>query len=121
MTMSSLSKLERVLIVEDHVPLRAAIAAMARGWGGARVLEAGTAREALDLLHEAPELLIADICLPDGSVLAVLEATLDLSPEPVKIGISGGASANRPSRWRSSDRPRPALPLVDFTARSSER
>lgn len=92
--MSGLSKLERVLILEDHVPLRRAIALMARGWG-AKVLEAGTAREALELLYEAPDLLIADICLPDGSALAVLEATLNLSPEPLKIGISGNASAEQ--------------------------
>jgi DNA-binding NtrC family response regulator len=84
--------LGRVLIVEDNGPLRAAIT-RAVCQLGAVVMEAGTAREAIELLRESPDLVIADVRLPDGSILTVLEATRNLSPEPLKIGISGRASA----------------------------
>jgi len=84
--------LERVLIVEDNRSLREAIARVVRQLGAA-VIEAGTAREAIEGLRQSPDLVIADVCLPDGSILAVLDAARTLSPEPLKIGISGRASA----------------------------
>ena len=82
---------ERVLILEDNVPLRRAMARLVEGWG-AEALEAGTSSEALELLAHGPDLIVADICLPDGSSIDVLRATLDLKPEPLKIGISGAAT-----------------------------
>ncbi len=85
-------ELGRVLIVEDHVPLRRAIALLLRN-SGAEVLEAGTAHGAIALLNPPPDLIICDVYLPDGSALKILEATLRLSPEPVKIAVSGHASA----------------------------
>jgi DNA-binding NtrC family response regulator len=60
---------------------------------GAEVLEAGTAQGAIALLDPPPDLIICDVYLPDGSALKILEATLRLSPEPVKIAVSGHASA----------------------------
>ena len=82
----------RVLIVEDNVPLRTAIAALLRD-SGAEVLEAGTERDAIALLNPPPDLIICDVYLPDGSALKILETALHLSPEPVKIAVSGHASA----------------------------
>ncbi|MEM7411562.1 MAG: response regulator [Myxococcota bacterium] len=84
-------KFERVLLLEDNVPLRRAMVKLVERWG-AEALEAGTSAEALALLHHHPDLIVADICLPDGSSIDVLKATLDMSPEPLKIGISGAAS-----------------------------
>lgn len=86
-----------MLIVEDHVPLRAALAALLRN-SGAEVLEAGTEHGAIALLTPPPDLLICDVYLPDGSALKILEATLEMSPEPVKIAMSGHASAEEAFR-----------------------
>ena len=86
-------KFGRVLIVEDNVPLRTAIAALLRD-SGAEVLEAGTEQDAMPLLDPPPDLIICDVYLPDGSALKILETALHLSPEPVKIAISGLASAD---------------------------
>lgn len=90
-----LRRIDRVLVVEDEVPLRRGMALMVRRTWGARVLEAGSTREALALLSQAPDLVIADVCLPDGSALDFLEATLQQSPEPLKIAVSGWASAEQ--------------------------
>ena len=84
----------RVLVVEDNVPLRDAIARTMRQLG-AEVIEAATARGAIERLRDSPDLVIADVCLPDGSALAVFEAAQGLVPEPIKIGISGRASAQQ--------------------------
>jgi two-component system response regulator RegA len=92
--MSSPTALDRVLIVEDNASLRHAIAKTVRDLG-ADVIEAETAREAIERLRDAPDLIIADVCLPDGSALAVFEAARHLTPEPIKIGISGRASAQQ--------------------------
>jgi DNA-binding NtrC family response regulator len=88
---TSLRKLKRVLVVDDNVPLRGAIARLAASWG-AEVCEAGTAEEAIALLTPTPDLIIVDVCLPDRPAFAVLEAAEGLMPEPVKIAISGQAS-----------------------------
>ena len=85
-------KLGRVLVVEDHAPLRKAIAALLAN-SGAEVLEAETEREAIARLDPPPDLIICDVYLPDGSAQKIFEATLRLSPEPVKIAMSGYASA----------------------------
>jgi DNA-binding NtrC family response regulator len=86
--------IERVLVVEDNAPLRDAIAKTMRQLG-AKVVEAGTAREAIECLRDSPDLVIADVCLPDDSALALFEAARGLVPEPMKIGISGRASAQQ--------------------------
>jgi two-component system, response regulator RegA len=87
--------LECVLIVEDSNALRKAMAETVRQLG-AEVLEAATSAEAIALLDEgAFDLLIADVCLPDGSAHALFEATRRLAREPLKIGISGKASAEQ--------------------------
>jgi len=84
--------IQRVLVVEDHAPLRRAIAAHL-SQGGAVVVEAGTALGAMALLSADLDLVICDVCLPDRSGFEVLEHAARLSPEPLKIAISGKASA----------------------------
>jgi DNA-binding NtrC family response regulator len=86
--------IKRALIVEDNASLRAAIARIASQLAG-EVIEAGTAREAIEWLNTSPDLIIADVCLPDGSALSIFEAARDLVPAPIKIGISGQASAEQ--------------------------
>jgi two-component system response regulator RegA len=83
---------ERVLIVEDHKPLRQAIARAGRGWG-AEVLEAGTVREARELLARMPDVVIVDVALPDGQALPIVELAVRMRPAPAVIAMSGQASA----------------------------
>lgn len=82
----------RVLIVEDHKPLREALARAARGWG-AEVLEAGTVAEASEQLAKHPDLVIVDVALPDGSARPVVEQAVALRPAAAIIAMSGQASA----------------------------
>ncbi len=82
----------RVLIVDDHEPLRQALARAARGWG-AEVFEAGSVREAYDQLARLPDLVIVDVVLPDGSARPVVERAVKLRPAPAVIAMSGQASA----------------------------
>jgi DNA-binding NtrC family response regulator len=90
-------KLKRVLIVEDDVPLRTAIARRVVEWG-ARPLEAGTAREATALLAAAPDLLVVDLHLPDEPAFTVIEAAAQLWPKPICVAISGCASPEQAFR-----------------------
>ena len=83
---------ERVLIVEDHKPLRTAIARAARGWGS-EVLEAGTVREGQTLLAELPEVVIVDVALPDGQALPIVEEAVQMRPAAAVVAMSGQASA----------------------------
>ena len=94
---SSLRGFERVLVVEDNAALRAAIARLARSWG-AKVHEAGSVREAKALLATRPDLLIADVCLPDGPVFAALEEAAAVWPKPLIVAMSGQASAEEAFR-----------------------
>ena len=83
---------ERVLIVEDHKPLRQAIARAARTWG-AEVLEAGTVREGRALLARLPDVVIVDVALPDGQAQPIVEDAVRMRPVAAVIAMSGQASA----------------------------
>jgi DNA-binding response OmpR family regulator len=83
---------ERVLIVEDHKPLRQAIARAARDWG-AEVLEGGTVREGHALLARLPDVVIVDVALPDGQALSIVEEAVRMRPAAAVIAMSGQASA----------------------------
>jgi DNA-binding NtrC family response regulator len=83
---------KRVLIVEDYKPLRVAIARAARTWG-AEVLEAGTVREGRALLARLPDVVIADVALPDGQVQPIVEDAARMRPMPAVVAMSGQASA----------------------------
>ena len=76
-------QLGRVLVVEDHAPLRKAIAALLAN-SGAEVLEAETEREAVALLDPPPEATFAPRRL--GPLLRDL---LESGPPsaPIDVGI----------------------------------
>jgi DNA-binding NtrC family response regulator len=83
----------RVLLIEDDTVLRSGLARFVRA-RGAEVLEAGTVAEAKALLSPPPDLIIADVRLPDGSACAVFrEAERRGWPRPTFVAMSGEASA----------------------------
>ena len=58
---------DTVLVVDDEAPIRRVVRHALSG-EGVRVLEAGTAREGLDLAAaERPDLIVLDLGLPDGT------------------------------------------------------
>lgn len=85
--------LSRVLVVEDDPDLRHAICRLVKSWG-AEALEAGTVREAVALLDPAPDAILLDLNLTDGSAFAILEEARSIWPAPVKVALSGVASAS---------------------------
>src|SRR5262249_62004869 len=82
---------EGVLIVEDHKPLRQAIARAGRGWG-AEVFEAGTVREGHELLARMPDVVIVDVALPDGQALPIVEEGVRMRPAAAGGAVSGQAA-----------------------------
>jgi len=86
-----LSKLKRVLIVEDDDGLRRSLARVVRRWG-TEVVEASTVADALEKLGDNPELLITDVALPDGDAFKLLEVASRKRPAPVAIAVSGQTS-----------------------------
>jgi DNA-binding NtrC family response regulator len=92
-----------LLLVEDHAPLRTAIAAYLRRFG-AEVWEAGTCGDARrEWAARAPDLMIIDYELPDGTALDLLQSlreqgggesvivltgmgTIDLAVKAIKAG-----------------------------------
>lgn len=91
-----LRPVERALIVEDDVALRAAIARILTAWGDVAISEAGTAAEAKGLLARPapPDLVIIDVRLPDETAFGVLDIASQLSPAPIFVAMSGKASAD---------------------------
>lgn len=68
------------------------MARLARSWD-AEILEAGSVAEATALLSPPPDLIIADIRLPDGSARTVFREAARSWPRPTIVAISGKASA----------------------------
>jgi DNA-binding NarL/FixJ family response regulator len=84
----------RVMIVDDHALVRAAIRQAITSPGIEIVAEAATAAAALDTAVDvAPDLLILDLGLPDGNGLQVLRGLHDRLPctEVVVLTVSGSA------------------------------
>jgi len=84
-----------VLVVEDDAPTRAFFERSVRSSSALRFLAGvGSVREALDWLDasaEAPDVLLADLGLPDGSGVAVIRAAVARFPrcEPLVISVFG--------------------------------
>jgi len=87
-----LSQPMRVLIVEDHKPLRQVLARAASGWG-AEVHEAGSVREGFEKLALHPDLVLVDVALPDGNARSIVQQAVKMRPAPAVIAMSGQASA----------------------------
>jgi DNA-binding NtrC family response regulator len=83
----------RAMVIEDDEDLRGAVARILTDWG-AQVAVAGSAAEAADRLAipPAPDLLIVDVRLSDGSAFGVIDAASQLSPAPRVVAMSGKAS-----------------------------
>jgi DNA-binding response OmpR family regulator len=79
-----------ILVVEDDATLRTILARNleARGY---LVLQAGTCREAADLLDVRPALLVLDITLPDATGWD-LARWLESITEPVPIVVISGST-----------------------------
>jgi DNA-binding response OmpR family regulator len=65
-----------ILLVEDEATLRRVIARNLEA-RGAKVLEAETAREAIEIIEASPDLILLDINLPDSSGWNVLRHLRD--------------------------------------------
>lgn len=86
-------ELQRIVVVEDDVSLRAAIARAVGRWG-AMVTGVSSASELRPLLARPPmpDLLILDVRLRDETAFDVLELASRMSPAPIVVAISGKAS-----------------------------
>jgi two-component system, OmpR family, KDP operon response regulator KdpE len=74
-----------ILVIEDEVPMRRVIRT-ALGSQGYHVWEAGTKREALAAFsRSAPQAILLDLGLPDGSGLDVLRSVRERSGVPIVI------------------------------------
>jgi CheY-like chemotaxis protein len=79
----------QVLLVEDHAPTRAAMAALLRR-RGCRVVPAGTIDEARRCAaDDSFDLLISDLGLPDGDGCVLMADLRALDPELRGIAITG--------------------------------
>lgn len=85
-------RFERVLVVDDNDALRRALVRLIAGWG-AQVAAAGSLKAASELLEPAPDLIVADVRLPDGNARTLFEHALRLDRPPLLLAISGRASA----------------------------
>lgn len=83
----------RALVVEDNDALRRKVARAVSGWGG-EVAQASTVAEAVSLLASPVDLLIADVCLPDGTSHLLFALAGRMSPVPAMVAISGKSSSS---------------------------
>ena len=87
----SVRSLKRVLVVEDDLPLCAALAKVAEGWG-AKAFEAHNLRSAREQLTIDPDLVIVDLWLEGECALEFVEQVAHHRPAPALLAISGRAS-----------------------------
>jgi len=82
----------KVLAIEDDAELRRALGD-ALSSPTTEFRGCGTVRQALRMLADwAPEVLLLDVTLPDGSAFDVLEAVRRREPMPLVVAISGTAT-----------------------------
>jgi DNA-binding NarL/FixJ family response regulator len=85
------SRFDRALVVEDDPVLRRALARSFRGWG-LQTLEADSVRSAQLMLRLEPDLVLTDVCLPDGTGQDVATKAARLHSHPFIVAMSGKAS-----------------------------
>lgn len=84
--------MSRVLVVEDHAPMRAVMAAVLEGMGH-EVFQAGNGREALKVQEEAgAELMLTDLFMPEMEGLETIRRMRQLYPSLRIMAVSGGSS-----------------------------
>src|SRR5687768_13188756 len=83
-----------VLIVDDDPRFRRLAVRLLGSWGHVVAGEAGTVGEALARARElSPDLVLADIGLPDGNGFALTHELLTFSPPPDVVLVSSDADA----------------------------
>ena len=85
--------LRRLLFVDDEPFIRELYASFQNVLGnGHEVHTAGTAREALDLLHEKRfDVVVSDLAMPGMDGMAFMQEVIDDHPESARIVVSGFA------------------------------
>jgi two-component system, response regulator RegA len=92
------ARLERLLIVEDHEPLRRALTARLSE-RAAEVRGAASVREAEGCLRGwRPDAIVLDFALPDGDAFDVLRAVAELDTLPLLVVMSGVARPDQSFR-----------------------
>ena len=79
---------KELLVVDDELPIARALKAFFEQ-RGFHVQTAGTAADALECIHDIPEVVLLDLRLPDGSGLDVLSQLKKEAPDARVIVISG--------------------------------
>ena len=103
----------RVLVVDDHPDVRAAISAMLAAGGFAVVGAVGTGAEALaGAAESAPDVVVLDIRLPDLDGFAVAEGLAALPAPPAVVLVSSRAATAYGRRLASA-------PARGFLAKSA--
>jgi len=84
-----------ILIVEDEPQMRRFLRA-SLGSHGFRLLEAGTAKEALALAtSQSPEVILLDLGLPDGDGIALARSLREWSRVPIIVVSARGREADK--------------------------
>src|SRR3954453_17642608 len=90
------SQPQRVLIIDDHAPFRAAARELLERRGFAVVAEADGAKAGLEAVEAlAPDAVVLDIQLPDGSGIDVCRALTAANPALVVLLVSADAQYGR--------------------------
>ena len=105
----------RILLVDDHADTLALLQRVL-GWENHEVIAAHSYTEALHLgLTRAPDVLISDIRLPDGSGWHLLEQLKQAHPRIVGVAASGVGSAQDVARSEQAGYCMHLTKPVDFT------
>lgn len=84
--------MSRVLVVEDHPPMRAIMAAVLEGMGH-QVYQAGNGLEALRVQADAnAELMLTDLFMPEMEGLETIRQMRSRYPHVRIMAVSGGSS-----------------------------
>lgn len=79
----------RVVVVDDHAPLRAAVRRVLEAGGCQVVAEGGTVAEAETLaLEHRPDVLLVDVHMPDGRGVQAVETLTRAAPEVRSVMLS---------------------------------
>src|SRR4051794_23054462 len=90
---------QRVLIIDDHAPFRAAARELLERRGFAVVAEAGNARTGLQVAEAAaPDAVVLDVNLPDGNGIDVCRTLTEANPALAVLLVSADP---RNGRWAS--------------------
>jgi DNA-binding NtrC family response regulator len=93
MSSNSISWLREAIVVEDCKLFSRTLARELRLLGAREVHEIGTIAEAVGSIHESVDLVVSDVCLPDGDCRAVLKTVRARAPRARFVIMTGQAGA----------------------------